>query len=154
MATIRHVWRRKPKNIIQAPDPRLLRRCVEVREIDDEVKKIAEDLIFTLKKVSYGLGIAIAANQIGYNKRIVAFRLPRRRYVCMINPEITRATRKRVAVERCLSLKGIHKTRRYRRINVSYIDLSGNKQEIYLQGLPAVIMQQEIDHLNGVLLNT
>ena len=150
---MRHVWNRVPPEIIRFPDPRLYQSCEWVGEIDDEVREIAKHLVETLKRVSYGLGVGLAAPQLGYSKRIIAFRLPRRKYVCMVNPQIISKRFKIRSLERCLSFRGLHAIKRYLWIKVKFFDLGGREHTLILKRTPAIVMQQEIDHLNGILVS-
>jgi peptide deformylase len=157
---IRHVWNKIPPEILKYPNHHLHKNCKWVDEVNDEVLKIADTLINVLRRVSYGFGVGLAAPQLGYNKRMVAFKLPRKlrkifqkKYVCMINPLIVDKKHKVRSMERCLSFKGLHFIKRYLWIKISFYDVSGNKHIIRLAGTPAIVMQQEVDHLNGVLVN-
>lgn len=93
----------------------------------------------------------MAANMIGINKRIIAcFFGPFP--VLMINPEITKKFGPYTAEEGCLSLEGKRVAKRFRHIEVTYLDENFVKQRQKLDDFNAQIVQHEIDHCNGILI--
>lgn len=140
-----------PKEILQLPDSILRARSEEVTLFDSEVQKISNELHVVLKKVDrrgniFGLGMA--APQLGYSKRIIAVKESYGNYKTMVNPEIIGKKWRLPWVEGCFSLEGRHMTNRYYKIKVKYQDIDGNAHE---EEAP-MIVQQEIDHLNGILI--
>lgn len=144
-----------PSEIIQYPDKRLRRVCEKVTKFDDELKKIAEDLAAVLRKVDkpfipwYGM----AANQIGYNKRVIAVKKSYRNYTVMVNPEVIERRSNRYSISACFSLKGIYLLKRYFWQKVKYQDIQGNYHEEVIKGGHSSVLQQEIEHLDGRLIN-
>lgn len=130
-------------------------RAAEVEAIDDELRQFAEDLTHTMYKRD---GVGLAAPQTGVSKRVVvldphwskdgASREP----LVMINPEIESSEGETETEEGCISVPGIYaRVLRPDRISVSFTDLSGERRLMKLVGYPAVVVQHEYDHLNGIL---
>lgn len=134
------------REILKYPSPILKRKSEKVREINDEIKKLAGDMIETLKKSG---GVGLAAPQIGESKRIIIVKTE-----AFINPEISKRTKEtEIAEEGCLCIPGLYlKIKRAKKVEVKALDINGNKVEIKAEGLPARIFQHEIDHLDGILI--
>ena len=136
------------------PDPRLLKQSVNIKNIDAEVKAIAEDLVDTMYSAE---GVGLAAPQIGINKRIFVMdcndEQEKKEYVIAINPEIISFSEDlKTYKEGCLSIPEItEEVVRPEKVIVSYEDLSGKLKTEKLEGLWATCFQHELDHLNGKL---
>lgn len=109
-----------------------------------------DDLMDTLR-ANADRCVGLAANMIGVNKRIIVFSFGTMA-IPMINPSITKRSGPYETEEGCLSLDGIRKTTRYQSIAVTYLDKNLTKQNNSFSGLPAQIIQHEIDHCNGILI--
>ncbi|MCJ7496548.1 MAG: peptide deformylase [candidate division Zixibacteria bacterium] len=134
-------------------NPVLRRRAEEISVIDEGIKKLAADMVETLKSIK---GIGLAANQVGVAKRI--FVIDRTHIdgeeepVIMLNPELVESSEEQVFEEGCLSAPGIYEdVTRARKVKVRGLNLSGDKVEIEGEGLLSRALLHEIDHLNGVL---
>ena len=142
------------KKILMYPDPRLLKQSVNIKNIDAEVKAIAEDLVDTMYSAE---GVGLAAPQIGINKRIFVMdcndEQEKKEYVIAINPEVKSFSDElKTYKEGCLSIPEItEEVVRPEKVNVSYEDLSGKLKTEKLEGLWATCFQHELDHLNGKL---
>ena len=113
-------------------------------------RQTASDLLDTLK-AHQNFCVGMAANMIGINKRIIAcFFGPFP--VLMINPEITKKFGPYTAEEGCLSLEGRRIAKRFKHIEVTYLDENFVKQRQKLDDFNAQIVQHEIDHCNGILI--
>ena len=140
--------------IIQYPDKTLRQICKKVTKFDEEARMIAENLTTVLKKVDlpfipwYGM----AANQIGFDKRIIAIKKSYHQYTVMINPEILEMKWNIYSLSACFSLKGMYLLKRYFWQKVRYQDLQGNYHEEIVKGGRSSVLQQEIDHINGRLV--
>ena len=93
----------------------------------------------------------MAANMIGYNKRIIIFTAGIMDIV-MINPVIVKKAQPYETEEGCLSLTGVRKTKRWEKITVEYQDTDFNKKRGDFTGFVAQIIQHECDHLEGVII--
>jgi peptide deformylase len=140
--------------IILLPDPVLRELSKPVERVDDNVRKFAGDLFETMYDAP---GIGLAAIQVGEPRRMLVIDLakedePKAPQV-FINPEIvSRAGEGSVYEEGCLSIPDYYaEVERPKEVTVRYVDLDGKQQEIKAEGLLAVCLQHEIDHLNGVL---
>ena len=110
----------------------------------------AEDLLETLVVHRHGC-VGMAANMIGVLKRIIVFD-DEGKCMTMFNPEIVKCAEPYEAEEGCLSLTGLRKTKRYRKIKVRYQNERFQFRTRSYSGWTAQIIQHEIDHCNGVLI--
>lgn len=113
-------------------------------------KYIATDLLDTLK-ANKDRCVGLAANMIGYNKSIICVSGGLYNFV-MINPIITNRSGEYQTEEGCLSLIGERKCKRYKEIEVDYLDMNFNKQHGKYTEFVAEIIQHEIDHTNGIII--
>ena len=111
---------------------------------------VAQDLLDTLTAHKDGC-VGMAANMIGFSKRIIAFD-NEGKYMVMFNPEIVKRSEPYEAEEGCLSLPGTRKAKRYRSIKVQYQNEQFQTRFKTFTGWTAQIIQHEIDHCNGVLI--
>lgn len=95
--------------------------------------------------------IGMAANMIGYHKRVIIATIGPLDLV-MFNPQIIAHAKPYQTKEGCLSLTGQRPTTRYQQVTVTYFDHQWKKQRLPLTGLAAEIVQHEIDHCNGILI--
>ena len=140
--------------IIIAPDPRLKMVCVEVNDITPEIVGMMDDMLDTMYAAP---GIGLAAPQVGVTKRVIVAdvckeenkREPRR----LINPEIEWKSEDLFAYEEgCLSLPEHYSdVARPKNVGIRYLDETGKRRELEAEGLLAVCLQHEIDHLDGIL---
>ena len=113
-------------------------------------RSIITDLQDTLKAHQDGC-VGMAANMIGYKKRIIIVSMGFADLV-MQNPIIKAKSGKYETEESCLSLTGMRKTERYQNIEVEYLDISFKKQKQKFTGYAAQIIQHEMDHLEGIII--
>ena len=147
------------REIIKYPNPILRKKCEEVEKITPEIKKLIEDMIETMKKND---GVGLAAPQVGELKRIIAVHLVKERTSeekveveprVFINPKIVKKSKEdELEEEGCLSFPGLWlKIKRAKEVEVEALNEKGEKIHLKAQGLPARILQHEIDHLDGIL---
>lgn len=148
---------REPKLLdIRIYGDHILRQtAAEISEIDDELKEFAADLVHTMYLRD---GVGLAAPQVGVSKRIIAIDpfwgrdTDKRDPLVMINPAIESYAGETETEEGCISVPDIYaKVTRPSEVRVSYTDLDGETQMVQYAGFPAVVVQHELDHLNGVL---
>ena len=113
-------------------------------------RQVITDLLDTLH-VSLDRCVGMAANMIGERKRIIVFCNGPMQMV-MVNPEMIAKSGEYEAEEGCLSLTGLRKTKRYRKITVKYQDQTFRQLTGTFEGFTAQIIQHEIDHCNGILI--
>ena len=129
-------------------DPLFLVRKSEPAGPED--LQIVTDLTDTLR-ANLDRCVGMAANMIGEGKRIIVF-CDGPALTAMLNPEITAAAGEYEAEEGCLSLPGVRKTKRFRRITVTWQDPLLRRKKGTFEGFAAQIIQHEIDHCNGILI--
>jgi peptide deformylase len=137
--------------ILEFPDPRLRKKAAPVEVVDDELRRLIDDMFETMYEAP---GIGLAATQVDVHKRFLVADISAERnepYV-LINPEILEKDGTAVSEEGCLSVPGYYaEVNRAERIRVRYLDRDGNEQEMDAEGLLAICIQHEMDHLNGKL---
>lgn len=138
-------------DIKRAGNPVLKKVSEPVKRIDKKVKRILKDMTDTLYKS--GNGIGLAAPQVGILQRIVVIDLQDGKGLLeLINPVITKKEGSRIACEGCLSVPNFEgEVERAEYVECEYTDPHGKKQCIAADGLMAVCLQHETDHLDGIL---
>ncbi|MCX6013484.1 MAG: peptide deformylase [Chloroflexi bacterium] len=134
-------------------NPVLRQQSKRVRLFDKSLKKLADDMLETLRK-STPTGVGLAAPQIGVLFRVIVIELPEpeEQTHIIINPEIVKKIGERRVIEGCLSIPGYSaEIKRAAEVTVKGLDLHGNKIRIKAEDLLAQALEHEIDHLNGVL---
>ncbi len=137
--------------ILEFPDPRLRKKAAPVELVDDELRQLIDDMFETMYEAP---GIGLAATQVDVHKRLlVADVSPEKNEPhVLINPEILEKDGTTVTEEGCLSVPGYYEEiERAEHIKVRYLDRDGNEQESEFEGLLAVCVQHEMDHLLGRL---
>ena len=135
--------------ILRFPDPRLKKVAAPVKIIDDSIKRLARDMAETMYEAP---GIGLAATQVDVHLRVVVIDISETRdqLLVLINPEVVESDGSQVCEEGCLSVPGIYdKVERAENVIVRYLDLEGVERKIDADGLLAVCVQHEIDHLDG-----
>jgi len=134
-------------------DPVLRKQCQVIKNIDEELVTLSEDMIETTLAAP---GVGLAANQIGIPWRLfvvnVGVETDKDNLITLINPEITAMEGSELGEEGCLSIPDmIAEVNRATQIEVKAIDLNGNDVRFEAKGYLARALQHEMDHLNGVL---
>ena len=111
---------------------------------------VAKDLLDTLKAHDFEC-VGMAANMIGVLKSIIAIN-DNGDYILMYNPEIIKSDGAYETEEGCLSLDGVRKTKRYKKIKVRYLDRNFKIKIKTYEGFTAQIIQHEVDHLSGIII--
>ena len=136
-------------NILRYPDARLHKIAVAVTVFDDQLKQLVADMAQTMYEAP---GIGLAATQVDVHKQLIVIDVSERRdsLVVLINPEIVDASGVSDIEEGCLSVPGIYDTlERAERVKVRAYDQNGKLFTLEAQGLLAVCIQHEMDHLKG-----
>ena len=138
-------------DIKRAGDPVLKKVSEPVKRIDKKVKRTLKDMTDTLYKS--GNGIGLAAPQVGILQRIVVIDLQDGNGLLeLINPVITKKEGSRIACEGCLSVPNFEgEVERAEYVECEFTDPRGKKQFIAADGLLAICLQHETDHLDGIL---
>jgi peptide deformylase len=135
--------------ILRFPDPRLRKVAAPVAKIDDSIKALAADMAETMYEAP---GIGLAATQVNVHQQLIVIDVSeaRNELLVLINPEILSDEGLQVGEEGCLSVPGIYdKVERAERVSVRYLDLDGQLKTLETEGLLAVCIQHEMDHLQG-----
>ena len=142
------------RKIVIEPDPILREKSESLEKVDDEIRKLLDDMLETMYAAP---GIGLAAVQVGILKRIIVIDISKDKEkktpLFLINPEIiSRSKKTSVYEEGCLSLPGhFAEIERPAECQVKFIDYDGKEKELVADGLLATCIQHEVDHLNGVL---
>lgn len=142
------------REIITAPDPRLKQVSKPVERVDDDLRRLMDDMLETMYAAP---GIGLAAIQIGVPKQVIVMDLaregeePQPRY--FVNPEILWTSDELSTYEEgCLSVPELYEeVDRPARCRVRFLDYQGEIRELDCEGMLATCIQHEMDHLNGVL---
>jgi peptide deformylase len=137
--------------ILEFPDPRLRTRAEPVAQVDSALRRLIDDMFETMYAAP---GIGLAATQVNVHKRLLVIDVSEKRNerLALINPEILNREGVEETEEGCLSVPGIYdKVTRANRIRVRALDRDGKQIEFDADGLLAVCIQHEIDHLDGKL---
>ena len=137
-------------NILHFPDPRLHKVAKPVQTVDDRIRTLVRDMAQTMYDAP---GIGLAATQVDVHERVIVIDLSDQQdqLMVLINPEIVWASEESQSYEEgCLSVPGVYdEVKRAAEIKVKALDENGQIRELEADGLLAVCIQHEIDHLNG-----
>ena len=137
-------------DILRFPDPKLQTVAKPVKDIDARIKNLIADMLETMYDAN---GIGLAATQVDVHERLVVIDTSEERDepIVLINPEITWMSEARVkGDEGCLSVPGIYDgVERATQVKVKALDEHGQERTIEAEGLLAVCIQHELDHLMG-----
>ncbi len=135
--------------ILRYPDPRLHTKAKPVAVVDAEIRKLAADMAETMYEAP---GIGLAATQVNVHVRLLVLDISedKSQLQVFINPEILWREGEHEGEEGCLSVPGVYETvRRSERVRVRALNLDGQPFELDADGLLAICLQHEIDHLDG-----
>lgn len=142
------------REILVAPDPRLKQKSAPVERVDDELRKLMDDMLETMYEAP---GIGLAAIQIGVPRRVIVMDLSRegepKAPQYFVNPEILWTSAETTLCEEgCLSVPDLYEeVERPTKVKVRYLDYQGEIRTVDADGLLAVCIQHEMDHLEGIL---
>jgi len=137
--------------ILEFPDPRLRKKATSVEVVDDELRALIDDMFETMYAAP---GIGLAATQVDVHKRLLITDVSAEKTepYALINPRILEKDGVAVTEEGCLSVPGYYEeVERAERIKVSFLNRNGDEVEMEAEGLLAVCIQHEMDHLEGKL---
>jgi peptide deformylase len=135
--------------ILEFPDPRLRTKAKPVGQVDDAVRALADAMLATMYAAP---GIGLAATQVDVHQRLVVIDVSegKDQPLVLVNPEIVDKDGSQVYQEGCLSVPGIFAdVERADRVTVRALDRNGTPFELQADGLLAVCIQHELDHLDG-----
>jgi peptide deformylase len=137
-------------NILRYPDPRLHTVAKPVKEVDERIRRLVDDMLETMYAAD---GVGLAATQVDVHERVIVIDTSEARDDprVLINPElVARSEEMSFSDEGCLSVPQIYdKVKRHARVTVRALDRAGDTYEFEADGLLAVCVQHEMDHLVG-----
>lgn len=141
------------RTILHYPEPLLKNISAPVVDFDDELRELASDMAETMYDAP---GVGLAAPQVGVLQRLIVIDCSGREnpadLVVAVNPEIIEKEGESYEEEGCLSVPEYYApVKRFERVTMRYQDVEGNPQQRQADGLLAVAIQHEIDHLQGIL---
>lgn len=142
--------------VYEYPHPVLKQKAEKVAKVDDKIRSFFDDMLETMYDAA---GVGLAAPQVGVSKRIVVIDVAHpdegeeRNPIYLVNPEIIwHSDEESCQYEGCLSVPDQSaEVSRYKQVRVQYLDYNGKEAEIMAEGLLAIALQHEIDHLDGIL---
>lgn len=137
--------------ILRFPDPRLKKIAAPVTKIDDSIRRLIADMAETMYEAP---GIGLAATQVDVHKQVVVIDISedRNELLALINPRLENFQGQQEGEEGCLSVPGIfERVERAEQVTVHYQDAEGQARTLAAEGLLAVCIQHELDHLNGTV---
>ncbi len=142
------------RTILHYPDPRLRQKALPVTQVTPDIEKLIDDMAETMYAAP---GVGLAATQIGEAHRIfivdIAAEDEPSNLMVFINPEIVTTDGSQTGAEGCLSFPGVTEdVKRAANVSVRAMDRSGKQFELAADGLLAVAVQHELDHLEGTLM--
>lgn len=137
-------------------DEILTKKAKEIDVIDDKIKELAKDMIDTLYAND---GIGLAACQVGMLKAMLVYDSTyieegaKKNPIVVINPKFLSKSKSMIKVEEgCLSFPNVFEdVERHEKVKVEYTDLDGNTKVVSAKGIEAVVLQHEMDHLEGIV---
>ncbi len=138
-------------NILHYPDPRLRTKAQPVKEVDEAIRRQIRDMFETMYAAP---GIGLAATQVDFHQRLIVIDISedKSQPLALINPEILSKEGEQTYDEGCLSVPGFYEAvDRAAKIRVRALDQDGKQFEMDAEGLLAVCIQHEMDHLEGKL---
>ncbi len=134
--------------IVKIPDPVLRKVAVEAK-LNKKTNFLIDEMLRAMRKAH---GIGLAAPQLGISQRIIVIAPNDFKPTALINPKIIKAEGEQIGQEGCLSIPGLYgDVKRYEFVEVEAMDRKGRELIFELEGMPARVVQHEIDHLDGIL---
>ena len=142
------------KRVIEYPNPILRQNANPVLNPDDRIRQLVTHLVDTMQAFPGCVGLA--ANQIGESDRVavvdVSEKEPGKKQLILINPQIVESVGEKFLREGCLSVQNLTaNVKRFHEVTVQFLGLDGSVINYRAQGIEAICIQHEIDHLNGGL---
>lgn len=135
--------------VFKVPDPVLRQKAIEIGKITKKTLLLIDDMMRIMKRAN---GVGLAAPQIGVLQRLVVVAPLDYKPMALINPVIVKEEGEQIGQEGCLSIPGLYgDVKRAAYVEVDCLDRKGREITLELEGMPARIVQHEIDHLDGKL---
>lgn len=140
--------------VYEYPDPILKKKAEKVARVDDELRQFMDDMLETMYSA---VGVGLAAPQVGVSKRIVVIDISHEEEkvepLYLVNPEIIWKSEDKICGEEgCLSVPEQRaEVERHASVKIRYTDYNGKEQERLIEDFLAIVVQHELDHLDGIL---
>jgi peptide deformylase len=135
--------------ILSHPDPLLRQTSKRVRNVDQAIQRLIDDMIDTMHEAE---GVGLAAPQIGVSLRVIVIHIPDEEVLALVNPEIVKRSGERVVEEGCLCVPGYRgEIKRAEKVTAKGLDRWGREVRLKGEGLLAQALEHETDHLKGML---
>lgn len=146
----RYLYERNAERpVFKIPEPVLRVKATAVSKVTPKVHKLIDEMIRAMKQAN---GIGLAAPQLGVGQRVIVIAPDGMKPTPLINPVVVKAEGEQVGQEGCLSIPGLYgDVKRAMFVEVEAYDRKGKPVTYEMQGMPARVVQHEIDHLDGVL---
>lgn len=141
--------RSKERPVFKIPDPVLRQAAQPVTKVAAKTQKLIDELMRVMKLAN---GVGLAAPQMGVLQRVIVIGPDGIKPTALINPRVIKSEGEQIGQEGCLSIPGLYgDVKRAMYVEVEALDRKGREVVFELQGMPARVVQHEIDHLDGVL---
>ena len=141
--------RNEERPVFKIPDPVLRQAASPVSKIANKTQKLIDELMRVMKLAN---GVGLAAPQMGVLQRVVVIGPDGIKPTALINPRVVKAEGEQIGQEGCLSIPGLYgDVKRAMYVEVEALDRKGREVIFELEGMPARVVQHEIDHLDGIL---
>ncbi len=141
--------RNDERPVVKIPDAVLRQKAAEVDRLGKNLQELISDMMRIMRDAH---GIGLAAPQVGVAQRVIVIAPGDTKPMAMINPKIVKFDGKMIGEEGCLSIPGLYgDVERHAYIEVEAYDRNGRPLVYELEGMPARVVQHEIDHLDGIL---
>jgi len=135
--------------IVKIPAPVLRQKAVEVAKLSKKTILLIDDMLRIMRRAN---GVGLAAPQLGILQRVIVVAPENMKPTAMINPRIVKSEGEQIGQEGCLSIPGLYgDVKRAQYVEVEATDRKGRELTFELEGMPARVVQHEIDHLEGIL---
>ncbi|RYG36099.1 peptide deformylase [bacterium] len=139
----------RDRPVLKIPDPKLRLKAEEIDRINKKTELLINDMMRILRRAN---GVGLAAPQLGISQQVIVVAPDEMKPTAMINPIIIKSEGEQTGIEGCLSIPALYgDVTRASYVEVEAFDRKGRRMVWELEGLPARVVQHEIDHLHGVL---
>lgn len=146
----RYLYERNAERpVFKIPDPVLRQTALPVPKVAAKTQKLIDELMRVMKQAN---GVGLAATQMGVMQRVIVIAPDGVKPTAIINPKVVKAEGEQIGQEGCLSIPGLYgDVKRALYVEVEALDRKGREVVFELEGMPARVVQHEIDHLDGIL---
>lgn len=139
----------KERPVVKVPDQVLRQKAAEVAKVGKKTQLLVDNMISIMKRAN---GVGLAAPQIAVLQRVIVIAPMDMKPMALINPKVVKGEGEQVGTEGCLSIPGLYgDVVRSAYVEVEAFDRRGRPITLELEGMPARVVQHEIDHLDGIL---